>query len=79
MNLRYLTSPPLFLACVERVQVHRAVTREGKEVAMKVQYPGVANSINSDIDNVKMLLYYTNLIPEGLYLEQAMKVSSRDS
>ena len=45
---------------------------------MKVQYPGVANSINSDIDNVKTLLYYTNLIPEGLYLEQAMKVSLRE-
>ena len=63
---------------VECAQVHRAVTKEGKEVAMKVQYPGVANSINSDIDNVKTLLYYTNLIPEGLYLEQAMKVSLRE-
>ena len=42
---------------------------------MKVQYPGVANSIDSDIENVKRLLDYTNVIPEGLYLDQAIRVS----
>lgn len=41
---------------------------------MKIQYPGVADSIESDIENVKLLLDYTNLIPEGLYLDKAMKV-----
>lgn len=56
------------------LQVHRAVLKDGREVAMKIQYPGVANSIDSDIDNVKRLLNYTNLIPKGLYLDQAMKV-----
>jgi hypothetical protein len=44
------------------------------EVAMKIQYPGVADSIESDIENVKLLLNYTNLIPEKLYLDNAMKV-----
>lgn len=44
------------------------------DVAMKIQYPGVAGSIESDIQNVKLLLDYTNLIPEGLYLDRAMKV-----
>lgn len=56
------------------IQVHRAVARNGMEVAMKIQYPGVADSIESDIDNVKLLLDYTNLIPKGLYLDQAIKV-----
>lgn len=42
---------------------------------MKIQYPGVADSIESDIENVKLLLNYTNLIPEKLYLDNAMKVS----
>lgn len=41
---------------------------------MKIQYPGVADSIDSDIENVKLLLDYTNLIPEGLHLDRAMKV-----
>lgn len=49
--------------------------KDGTVVAMKVQYPGVANSIDSDIENVKRLLDYTNVIPEGLYLDQAMRVS----
>lgn len=55
-------------------QVHRAVLQDGRVVAMKVQYPGVAASINSDIDNVRLLLDYTNLIPKGLYLDQALNV-----
>lgn len=56
-------------------QVHKAVTKDDIEVAMKIQYPGVADSIESDIENVKLLLDYTNLIPEGLYLDRAMKVT----
>ncbi|XP_038682776.1 protein ABC transporter 1, mitochondrial-like [Tripterygium wilfordii] len=59
-------------------QVHRAVTKDGMEVAMKIQYPGVADSIESDIENVKLLLDYTNLIPEGLYLDKAMKVAKEE-
>ncbi|PIN20115.1 hypothetical protein CDL12_07212 [Handroanthus impetiginosus] len=55
-------------------QVHRAVTKDGLEVAIKIQYPGVADSIESDIENVKLLLTYTKLIPEKLYLDNAMKV-----
>ncbi|KAK8693728.1 hypothetical protein V6N13_071298 [Hibiscus sabdariffa] len=66
------------LAAASIGQVHRAVTKDGMEVAMKIQYPGVANSIESDIENVKLLLDYTNLIPEGLYLDRAMKVAKEE-
>ncbi|KAH9731069.1 protein ABC transporter 1 [Citrus sinensis] len=59
-------------------QVHRAVTKDGMQVAMKIQYPGVADSIESDIQNVKILLDYTNLIPKGLYLDSAMKVAREE-
>ncbi|KAB2603741.1 aarF domain-containing protein kinase 4-like [Pyrus ussuriensis x Pyrus communis] len=51
-----------------RLQVHRAVTKDGMDV----------DSIESDIDNVKLLLDYTNLIPKGLYLERAMKVAKEE-
>ncbi|KAE8693692.1 protein notum-like protein [Hibiscus syriacus] len=66
------------LAAASIGQVHRAVTKDGMEVAMKIQYPGVANSIESDIENVKLLLDYTNLIPKGLYLDRAMKVAKEE-
>ncbi|KAI3449319.1 hypothetical protein Pfo_005984 [Paulownia fortunei] len=59
-------------------QVHRAVTKDGLEVAIKIQYPGVADSIESDIENVKLLLTYTNLLPEKLYLDNAMKVAKEE-
>jgi predicted unusual protein kinase regulating ubiquinone biosynthesis (AarF/ABC1/UbiB family) len=36
-------------------QVHRAITRDGKAVAVKVQYPGIAQSITSDLRNVALL------------------------
>lgn len=66
------------LASASIGQVHRAVTKDSRDVAMKIQYPGVADSIESDIDNVKLLLDYTNLIPKGLYLERAMKVAKEE-
>ncbi len=37
-------------------QVHRATTRDGREVAVKVQYPGVENTVEQDLGNLKLLL-----------------------
>ena len=54
-------------------QVHRAVLRSnGKRVAVKVQFPGVADSINSDMDNLSILLTATKLLPKGLYLDKTI-------
>ena len=36
-------------------QVHRAVTRDGRIVAVKVQYPGMDRAIRSDLDNAELL------------------------
>ncbi|MCB0999659.1 MAG: AarF/ABC1/UbiB kinase family protein [Acidimicrobiales bacterium] len=36
-------------------QVHRAVTRDGREVAVKVQYPGVGRAIEADLANADVL------------------------
>ncbi len=36
-------------------QVHRAITKDGTAVAVKVQYPGIAQSITSDLRNVALL------------------------
>uniref|UniRef100_A0A1J3D367 AarF domain-containing protein kinase 4 n=1 Tax=Noccaea caerulescens TaxID=107243 RepID=A0A1J3D367_NOCCA len=66
------------LAAASIGQVHRAVTKDGLQVAMKIQYPGVADSIESDIENVRRLLNYTNLIPKGLFLDRAVKVAKEE-
>jgi predicted unusual protein kinase regulating ubiquinone biosynthesis (AarF/ABC1/UbiB family) len=44
-------------------QVHRARTRDGRDVALKIQYPGVACSVESDVDNVVALLRLFKLFP----------------
>jgi predicted unusual protein kinase regulating ubiquinone biosynthesis (AarF/ABC1/UbiB family) len=44
-------------------QVHYAVTQDGRELALKIQYPGVAQSISSDVDNVAVLLRLLKVLP----------------
>ena len=60
-------------------QVHRATIRDDndgglKEVVVKVQYPGVANSIESDLRNLSMLVTLTGLSPKGLFIENVIRV-----
>jgi predicted unusual protein kinase regulating ubiquinone biosynthesis (AarF/ABC1/UbiB family) len=47
-------------------QVHRAVALDGRDLAIKVQYPGVRGSIDADVDNVATLLRVSGLLPPGL-------------
>jgi predicted unusual protein kinase regulating ubiquinone biosynthesis (AarF/ABC1/UbiB family) len=47
---------PQPLAAASIGQVHRAVTRDGVAVAVKVQYPGVDEAIRADLDNSTMLM-----------------------
>jgi predicted unusual protein kinase regulating ubiquinone biosynthesis (AarF/ABC1/UbiB family) len=37
-------------------QVHRAITRDGVDVAVKIQYPGVEETVEQDLRNLKLLL-----------------------
>ena len=46
-------------------EVHRARTRDGREVALKIQYPGVARSIDADVDAVATFLRLFDLLPRG--------------
>ena len=60
-------------------QVHRATvkdrsTGEFRHVVVKVQYPGVARSIESDLNNLSMLVSMTGLAPKGLFIENVIRV-----
>jgi predicted unusual protein kinase regulating ubiquinone biosynthesis (AarF/ABC1/UbiB family) len=46
---------PQPIAAASIGQVHRAVTRDGRAVAVKVQYPGIAETIAADLHNVTLL------------------------
>ncbi|KAL5463522.1 hypothetical protein EMCRGX_G032422 [Ephydatia muelleri] len=66
------------LAAASIGQVHKGVLLDGREVAIKIQYPGVAQSINSDIDNIVTILQLWNVVPEGLFLEATAAVARRE-
>ena len=48
------------------------------KVAVKVQYPGVANSIESDLSNLSMIISATGLAPPGLFLENVIRVGREE-
>ncbi len=51
----FLEWNPVPIAAASIGQVHRAVLRDGRIVAVKVQYPGVDRAIRSDLDNAELL------------------------
>ncbi|XP_076028708.1 atypical kinase COQ8A, mitochondrial-like isoform X2 [Oratosquilla oratoria] len=54
-------------------QVHLATLEDGRQVAMKIQYPGVADGIESDINNLISTLRVANILPEGDKILVAIK------
>jgi predicted unusual protein kinase regulating ubiquinone biosynthesis (AarF/ABC1/UbiB family) len=67
----YFSFEPIAAASIG--QVHRARLKTGEDLAVKVQYPGVAQSIDSDIDNVAGLLKLTRLVPKGLDIDSILE------
>ena len=47
-------------------QVHRAVLPDGRTVAVKIQYPGVASAIRADMQNAGMILRMAKALAPGL-------------
>jgi predicted unusual protein kinase regulating ubiquinone biosynthesis (AarF/ABC1/UbiB family) len=64
---RHFSYAPIAAASIG--QVHEAITREGQRLAIKIQYPGIRDSIDSDVNNVAGMLKLFRLIPEELNFE----------
>jgi predicted unusual protein kinase regulating ubiquinone biosynthesis (AarF/ABC1/UbiB family) len=47
-------------------QVHRAVLPDGRKVAVKIQYPGVAEAIAADMQNAGLILRMAKALAPGL-------------
>ena len=58
-------------------QVHRAETRDGRDLAIKIQYPGVRRSIDSDVDNVVSMVRMAGLVPEGMEIAPLVAEAKR--
>ncbi|MEM8726250.1 MAG: AarF/ABC1/UbiB kinase family protein, partial [Pseudomonadota bacterium] len=66
-QFRWFNPRPIAAASIG--QVHKAMTRDGEELAIKVQYPGIADSIDSDVDNVMTLLRVAGFAPPELEID----------
>ncbi|XP_032504871.1 atypical kinase COQ8A, mitochondrial isoform X2 [Phocoena sinus] len=75
-KLEYFEERPFAAASIG--QVHLARMKGGREVAMKIQYPGVAQSISSDVHNLMAVLNMSNMLPEGLFPEHLIDVLRRE-
>lgn len=64
-------------------QVHRAETRDGRQLALKIQFPGVRESIDSDIDNMAFFGKTFGMAPPGIdiapYLDEARRQLHREA
>ncbi len=71
---RFETIP---IAAASIGQVHRATLPDGQVMAVKVQYPGVAESIDADVDNVASLLRLSGLLHDTLDISQLLAEAKR--
>lgn len=74
-EFRWFNPRPIAAASIG--QVHKALTRDGQELAIKVQYPGVAKSIDSDVDNVMTLLKVAGFAPPELEMDKLMAAAKQ--
>lgn len=65
------------LAAASIGQVHHARTHDGRDLAIKVQYPGVRESIDSDVDNVATLLRVSGALPKTIDIAPLLAEAKR--
>jgi len=74
-RFRYFDFEPIAAASIG--QVHTATTADGRELALKIQYPGVAESIDSDVDNLATALRLARLLPGDFDFEPLVEEAKR--
>lgn len=74
-RFRHFGAQPIAAASIG--QVHKAVLPDGRVLAIKVQYPGIAASIDADVDNVATLLRVSGLLPQGLDIAPLLAEAKR--
>ncbi len=58
-------------------QVHRAETRDGRQLALKVQFPGIRESIDSDVANLGFLARTMGMAPKGMDIQPMLDEARR--
>ena len=76
---RFRSFDPRPIAAASIGQVHRARATDGRDLAIKVQYPGVRESIDSDVDNVALLIKTSGLVPKSVDIAPLLDEAKRQS
>ena len=66
-HFKYFDVRPFAAASIG--QVHKATLKSGEVVAIKVQFPGVKQSIDSDLATLKFIMKTSGVLPENFPLE----------
>jgi predicted unusual protein kinase regulating ubiquinone biosynthesis (AarF/ABC1/UbiB family) len=60
-------------------QVHRAVLRDGRAVAVKIQYPGVAQAIRDDLANTELLATFLRFMQAASGMKTDVRAVAREA
>jgi predicted unusual protein kinase regulating ubiquinone biosynthesis (AarF/ABC1/UbiB family) len=71
------TDEPMAAASVG--QVHRAVLRDGRVVAVKIQYPGVGQAIRDDLANTELLTTLLRFMTSALGMTPDLRLAAREA
>jgi predicted unusual protein kinase regulating ubiquinone biosynthesis (AarF/ABC1/UbiB family) len=71
------TDEPMAAASIG--QVHRAVLRDGRQVAVKIQYPGVAQAIRDDLANGELVTTFLRFINSASGMKADMRPLAREA
>lgn len=71
------TAEPMAAASIG--QVHRAILRDGREVVVKVQYPGVAQAIRDDLANTEMLATFLRFVAAASGMKVDVRAVAREA
>jgi predicted unusual protein kinase regulating ubiquinone biosynthesis (AarF/ABC1/UbiB family) len=74
---KFIQFPLQPIAAASIGQVHKVITQDLKRLAIKIQYPGIKQSINSDVDNVATLIKMTGLLPKGLDIKPLLSEAKK--
>jgi predicted unusual protein kinase regulating ubiquinone biosynthesis (AarF/ABC1/UbiB family) len=62
----FATFDPVPIAAASIGQVYRARLHDGRDVAVKVQYPGVAEAVRADMQNIGLILRLMKSVAPGI-------------
>jgi predicted unusual protein kinase regulating ubiquinone biosynthesis (AarF/ABC1/UbiB family) len=71
------TDTPIAAASIG--QVHRAVLHDGRQVAVKIQYPGVAQAIHDDLANTELLATFLRFMTSAAGVRLDVRAVAREA